>query len=88
MSHSAAERRPQRNDGSNVLWPLRSDRTGDDASQTVADQMDSPAGFGKRPVDGLIQAALNQEVRTLGVQIDAGKEGPVSDPSQPFMEKE
>ena len=88
MSHRAAERRRQRNDGSNVSCPLRRDRTGDNASQTVADQMDPAAGLGERLVNDLVQAAFNQQVRTLCVEIDAGKERPVSDPSQPFMEKE
>lgn len=88
MSHGTAEGRPQRSDRSNVLWPLCRDRAGNNASQAVADQMDFAAGFGKRLLNGLIQPALNQQVRTLCVQTDAGKEGPVSDPPQPFMQEE
>ena len=83
MRHGTAERCAQRDDGSNVLWPLPRDRTGDNASQTVADQMDLAAGFGERLLNGFIQAAFNQEVRTLCVETDAGKEGLVSYPSQP-----
>ena len=85
MSRRTAERCPQRDDRSDVLWPLRRDRTGDNPSQTVADQMDPAAGFGECFLNGLIQAAFNQEVRTLCVQTDAGKEGSESDPSQPLM---
>lgn len=88
MSHRTAERRPQRNDRSYVLCPLRRDRTGDNASQTVADQMDPAAGLGERLFHGFIQTAFNQEVWAFCVQTDAGKESFVPDPSQPFMQRE
>ncbi len=88
MSHCAAERRAQGDDGSDVLWPLGRDGTGDNASQTVADQMDPAAGLGECLLHGFIEAAFNQEVRALCVEIDAGKEGFVPDPSQPFMQRE
>src|ERR1035441_3778827 len=75
VSHCAAERGAQRDDRSDVLWPLPRDRTGDHASQTVADQMDPAAGLGERLLYGFIEAAFNQEVGALCVEIDAGKEG-------------
>src|ERR1035437_10722432 len=88
VSYGAAEWRAERDDGSDVLWPLPRDRTGDNASQTVADQMDPAAGLGQRLLHGFIQAAFNQEVRALCVETDAGKEGFVPYPSQPFMQRE
>ena len=62
------ERRPQCDDGSYVRRPLGCNRTGDDASQAVADQMDPASGFGKRFLNGHIQLLPNQNVGTLRIE--------------------
>jgi hypothetical protein len=49
---------PQCDDGSNVRRPLDCNRTGDDATQAVADQMDPASRFGKGLLNGLIQLPL------------------------------
>jgi hypothetical protein len=50
--------------------------------------MDSAAGFGESLLNGFIQAALNQQGRTLSVETDAGTEGLVAYPSRPLMQRE
>jgi hypothetical protein len=62
MDHRTAEGRAQGDNGSYIRWPLRRDSTRDDASQTVAYQMDFPAGFGKCVLNRCIQLPSNQEV--------------------------
>jgi hypothetical protein len=54
----------------------------------VADQMNLAASFGKRPLNSFIQAAFDQEVRTLCVSTDTRREGFVPYPSQPFIQGE
>src|ERR1022692_1752956 len=44
------------------------------------------AGLGQRPVYRLGHMALNQQVRTVGVDTDPGKIRPVSDAAQPGVQ--
>ncbi len=48
--------------------------------------MNSSSGLGQGSFYGLVQMALDQEIRALGVDTDAGKIGPVSDAPQPGVE--
>jgi hypothetical protein len=70
MSDSSSKGCTQRDDGSNIRWPLSCNRTGDDASKAVSDQMDPASGLGKRFLNGLIQLLPDQKVRTLCIEAD------------------
>jgi len=85
MSHCASERCTQRDDRSDIFWPLSRNRTRDDPAQAVADQMNPTSRFGEGFLDGFIQLLPDQEIRTLGVEADSRKEGLVSDSCQPLM---
>ena len=83
MGDGAAERRGQRNHRRDVVRPLVGDRAGNDAAQAVPDQVDLALGFHKRLFDVLIQAALDQDVRAVCIEADAGKVRAIADALQP-----
>src|ERR1019366_7447561 len=82
----AAKWRSQGDDRSDISWPLARHRACDHPSEAVADQVTSPLGFGQGSLYGLVQLALDQEIRALGIDTDAGKIRPVSDALQPAVE--
>src|SRR5271157_3493967 len=79
----SANGRGQGDDRSNVSWPLTRHRACNYPSEAVTDKVNFPSGLGPRSLYGLVEMALNQEIRALGVDPDAGKIGPVSDAPQP-----
>jgi len=86
MSHRAAKWCTQSSNRRDICWPLRCDGAGDNPSQTVADKMDFPAGPAKGFLNRFIQLLSNQEVRTLRVEPDAGKEWYITDSREPLMQ--
>jgi len=49
----------------------------------MADQMDLAPGLSQRFVDGLVQAALDQQVRAFRIDADARKIRPVPNAAEP-----
>src|SRR4029077_9651672 len=83
IRHRAAGGRRERDERSHVFRPLTCDRTCDDTTKTMTDQMNLAPGFGQRLFDGLVQTALNEKVGAFRVEADAGKIGTVPNPPQP-----
>src|SRR5450755_803465 len=82
----AAKGRRQGDDGSDIAWSLAGQRTRNHSSQTVTDQVNFAPRLGYSRFHGFIQTALNQEIRTFGIDADTGKIGPVSNALQPGVD--
>jgi len=85
IRNGAANGRRQGDHGSHVPRPLARDGTGNHSSQAMTDEMNPASGFQQRSFDGLIQAALDEKIRTFCIDADAGKIRAVSDPLKPGM---
>jgi hypothetical protein len=81
----AAKGRSQGDHRGYVAWALVSHRTGDDAAQTVSDQVDLPASLSARPGDRLIQMTLDQEIWTIRIDPDSREIRTIADPAEPPM---
>ncbi len=79
VGHRTAEWSAQCNDRSDILRTLPRDRARNHYTSTVSDQMHSATSFLYRLIDGVIQASLYKQVRTLGVDGHARKKWLVSD---------
>jgi hypothetical protein len=82
----AAERRSQSNNGRDVARSLTRNGTCDDAAKAMTNKVNLSSGFGSRPLNRLVQMALDQEIWTLGIDADAGKIRPISNALQPGVE--
>src|SRR5208337_1052656 len=83
MGDGAAERRGQSDYGRDIIWPLAGNRAGDNAAQAVANDVDLALRFHERSFDNLVELALDQDVRTICIESDAGKIGAVPDACEP-----
>ena len=68
-----------------IVWPIPGHRTGDNPAKAVPDKMDLASGTQPGLFDGQVQPALDEQVRTICVDSDAGKVGTVSDALQPSV---
>ena len=84
--HGASNWRRQRNNRSNVPGPLARHRARNHSSQTMTDQVNFSPCLRPGFFYGLIQMALDEDVRAISVDPDARKIWPVSDAPQPTVE--
>jgi hypothetical protein len=86
MQDCPLERRGQRGDGSNLVRPLSGHRTGDHSTQAVPDQVNLATRLFPCLINGLEQAVLDQQVRTIGIHANPGEVRAVTDTPQPGIE--
>src|ERR1017187_1645902 len=86
MRDGAAEWRRQCCHRRHILGPLPGGGTGDDASKAMTDEMDFPLSLKKCFLDTGIETLLDQDIRALGIDADAGEVRPVSDAPEPGVE--
>ena len=60
--------------------------TRDDASQTVPDQMDLFPGIVERSFNVVVQAPLDEQIRTVCIQPDSRKVWPIANAAEPRMQ--
>ncbi len=68
MHHRAPERRAEGDHRCNVIGPLMRDGPGDNAAKAMAYDVDLSTSLPPCSVDSLIEAALDQQVGTFGVE--------------------
>src|SRR5208283_1814361 len=83
MSYRATKRCGERNNRRDINGSLVGDRAGNNATQTVANQVDLALGLHERLLNVLVQATLDQDVRAVCIEADAGKVRAIADAFQP-----
>ena len=83
MGDGSTERRGQSNHRRDIIWPLTGDRASDNAAQAVANDVDLALRFHERSFKDLVELALDQDIRTVCIESDAGKIGAVPDACEP-----
>src|ERR1700690_2357663 len=82
----ASERCGEHDHRGHVVRPLVGDGASHDTAQAMAYQMDLAASLHARPVYAFVESPLDQQIRALGIQTDAGKVGTVTNPFQPVTQ--
>src|SRR5664279_455165 len=83
MGDGAVKWRSQSDDGRHIIRSLTRDRTGDDASQTMTDEMDLALRLKEGFFYTRIQTLLDEDIRAFGVNSDARKVRTISNATDP-----
>ena len=84
--HSASNWRGQGNNRGNIPGPLAGHRARNHSSKTMTDQVNFSSCLRSGFFYGVVQMTLDEDIRAVGVNADAGKIWPVTDAPQPTME--
>ena len=86
MRYGTPKRRPQRDDGGDVLRSLVRNRTGDNATQAVTDHVNFSPRLLASLVNRLRQTTLDQQVGTLRIEPDSREIWLIADASEPGIQ--